>query len=135
MKTSDYHTEKATQWCLEAVADANREWLVTIDAVHFIIGRADDCNLKLIDKRISRHHAEIRISGDLLWIRDLGSTNGTFVGGARIERADIDAAPIADQAPGQAVVIGGYQLLFQVGELSTAPEEEIEGCRSLVSQR
>ena len=28
------------------------EWLVSIDAVPFIIGRNDDCHLKLIDKRI-----------------------------------------------------------------------------------
>ena len=47
------------QWCLEAVADAGRKWLVTIESFPFVIGRADDCDLKLIDKRISKHHSEI----------------------------------------------------------------------------
>lgn len=77
------------QWCLEAVADNKREWLVAIESVPFLIGRADDCNLNLIDKHISRHHSEIRKSGDLLWIRDLKSTNGTYVNQKKIEQAHL----------------------------------------------
>ncbi|WP_372680071.1 EAL domain-containing protein [Desulfosarcina sp.] len=77
------------QWCLEAVADAGRKWLVCIESVPFVIGRADDCDLKLIDDRISRHHCEIRISSDLLWIRDLESTNGTHVNEKRIKHAEL----------------------------------------------
>ena len=77
------------QWCLESVADTQREWIVTIESSPFIIGRADDCHLKLVDKHISRHHSEIRSSGDLLWVRDLGSTNGTFVNQSRIINAQL----------------------------------------------
>ena len=35
------------KWCLEAVADSDKVWQVTIESVPFVIGRADDCNLKL----------------------------------------------------------------------------------------
>lgn len=77
------------QWCLESVADAGGKWLVTIESVPFVIGRANDCDLKLIDDRISRHHSEIRISGDLLWIRDLESTNGTYVNENIIKQAEL----------------------------------------------
>ncbi len=77
------------QWSLEAVADAGRKWLVTIESVPFVIGRAYDCDLKLIDDRISRHHCEIRISSDLLWIRDLESTNGTYVNKNKIKHAEL----------------------------------------------
>ena len=77
------------QWCIEAVADAGRKWLVNIASVPFVIGRADDCDLKLIDDRISRHHCEIHISGDLLWIRDLESTNGTSVNKSKIKHAEL----------------------------------------------
>ena len=89
MATNDYFIEKKVQWSLEAVADADRQWTVNIDALHFIIGRGDECNLKLIDKRISRQHAEIRVGGDLLWIRDLNSTNGTFVNRKIIDQAEL----------------------------------------------
>lgn len=77
------------QWYLESVADTDREWLVTIDTVPFVIGRDDTCDLKLIDKRISRNHTEIRISGDMLWIHDLKSTNGTYVNHSKIESSEL----------------------------------------------
>ena len=76
-------------WYLEAVADANREWMVAIEPFPFIIGRDEDCNLKLTDRRISRHHSEIRKSGDHLWIRDFESTNGTFVNQKAIKQAEL----------------------------------------------
>jgi EAL domain-containing protein (putative c-di-GMP-specific phosphodiesterase class I) len=76
-------------WYLEAVADANREWMVAIEPFPFIIGRDEDCNLKLTDKRISRHHSEICKSGDHLWIRDFESTNGTFVNQKAIKQAEL----------------------------------------------
>lgn len=77
------------KWCLESVAVEGRGWLANIESVPFVIGRADDCDLKLIDNRISRHHSELRISGDLLWIRDLESTNGTFVNKNKIEHSQL----------------------------------------------
>jgi EAL domain-containing protein (putative c-di-GMP-specific phosphodiesterase class I) len=91
------------QWCLKAVADADREWLVAIDSIPFIIGRADNCNLKLIDKRISRHHTEIRMSGDMLWVRDLKSTNGTFVNQKKIALSEM-------LEPSDIISIGDYKL-------------------------
>jgi len=89
LKKNESLKEKQVHWCLEYVADEDREWQVTIDSVPFVMGRADDCNLKLTDRHISRHHSEIRISGDLLWIRDLKSTNGTFVNQNRLEDAQL----------------------------------------------
>ena len=55
------------------------------------IGRADDNEVMVADLQVSRHHAELRKSpGGTYEITDLGSHNGTFVNGARIESA---AAP------------------------------------------
>ena len=43
------------------------------------VGRATVCDLTLPDNTVSRQHAEIEFEGDELKVRDLGSTNGTFV--------------------------------------------------------
>jgi len=97
------------QWYLESVAESGREWLVNIVAIPYVIGRAEDCNLRLVDDRISRHHSEIRISGDLLWIRDLQSTNGTFVNQNKIEQAQL-------LDPDDTITVGKYK--FKVRSLS-----------------
>ncbi len=46
-----------------------------------IIGRAEDCNLRLANRFVSRHHCELLIDGreHVVRVRDLGSQNGTFV--------------------------------------------------------
>ena len=77
------------KWVLEAVTDSNKEWRVVIENDPFIVGRNEDCELKLTDKRISRQHFEIRRGGDLIWIRDLNSTNGTFVNHKKINQAEL----------------------------------------------
>ena len=43
------------------------------------IGTAADNDLVLTDRAVSRRHAEIRMTADGLLLRDLGSTNGTFI--------------------------------------------------------
>ena len=49
-----------------------------------VVGTDPDCDLVLSDRTVSRRHAEVRRDGDLLLVRDLGSTNGTFYGEARV---------------------------------------------------
>jgi hypothetical protein len=51
------------------------------------IGRAVDSALILLDPSISRRHAEFTLTDGVLSVRDLGSTNGTFVGEKRVESA------------------------------------------------
>src|SRR5262249_39124802 len=57
-----------------------------------IIGRANDTDLSLAGWRVSRRHAEVFVSNDRPFVRDLGSSFGTFVNETRIE----DAHPIGD---------------------------------------
>lgn len=54
-----------------------------------VIGRAADARVVLTHASVSRRHARIIVHGDEIWIEDLGSRNGTFVDGQRIERARI----------------------------------------------
>jgi pSer/pThr/pTyr-binding forkhead associated (FHA) protein len=50
----------------------------------FVFGRGSQAGIELPDKSVSRRHAEIRVEGDQLSIRDLGSTNGTRLNGQLI---------------------------------------------------
>ena len=49
------------------------------------IGRGKDCDYPILDQKLSKQHAEIRVGEDGAWIEDLGSTNGTYVQGEPLE--------------------------------------------------
>ncbi|WP_110207123.1 FHA domain-containing protein FhaB/FipA [Nocardioides daejeonensis] len=49
-----------------------------------LIGRGQDAAIRLDDDYVSTRHARIALSGDQWFVEDLGSTNGTYVGQARI---------------------------------------------------
>lgn len=51
------------------------------------IGRGSDCDLALDEPEMSRRHALIENSGDGIYLRDLGSANGTFVNGVQVRDA------------------------------------------------
>jgi diguanylate cyclase (GGDEF)-like protein len=66
-------------------ADAGRR--VDLDRPHLIIGRQSDCNVQLDSASVSRRHAELAVAADRVLLRDLGSANGTWLNGRRLERA------------------------------------------------
>ncbi|MBV1861590.1 MAG: FHA domain-containing protein, partial [Nannocystaceae bacterium] len=51
------------------------------------VGKSRSCDVVLPDDSVSRVHAEIRREGDAYRLRDRGSTNGSYVGGARVTDA------------------------------------------------
>jgi pSer/pThr/pTyr-binding forkhead associated (FHA) protein len=52
-----------------------------------VVGRKEDCDLRLEHKSVSKMHCIIVKTDGMLFLRDLGSTNGTRVNGTRIRRA------------------------------------------------
>ncbi len=68
------------------------------------IGRAADCELRLPSGDASRQHAEIVAGEDGFTLRDLGSTNGTFVNGERVSEHRL--------APGDRIHIGSSAITF-----------------------
>jgi transcriptional regulator with PAS, ATPase and Fis domain len=58
------------------------------------VGTAEGATLRLDDRAVSRIHCEIRVEGPRIVLRDLGSTNGTFVDAVRVRDADIPAGTV-----------------------------------------
>jgi EAL domain-containing protein (putative c-di-GMP-specific phosphodiesterase class I) len=71
-------------WILESVAEGGKLRRLAIRALPFVIGRRPGLALTLPSVAVSRSHAEIYGAGDALRVRDLGSSNGTFVNGQLI---------------------------------------------------
>lgn len=62
---------------------------IPLKKAKFVIGRSPECSLRAGSDAISRRHCEIRLTRSEISIVDLGSRNGTFVNGNRIEREEI----------------------------------------------
>ncbi len=73
-----------------------------------VIGRGEDADLRVDRPALSRRHAEIRIEGDRLELRDLGSSNGTQLGGTKIA-----SNTVVRLAPGDIVELGATSILVQ----------------------
>lgn len=54
-----------------------------------VIGRAADCDIVIVAGTISRHHARLVVSESATILEDLGSRNGTFLRGKRIDRQEL----------------------------------------------
>src|SRR5258708_4629309 len=55
-----------------------------VAGVTTVIGRQADWGLRLQAKNVSRHHCQVLVSDDKVIVKDLGSSNGTFVNDRRI---------------------------------------------------
>src|SRR5438874_1280962 len=53
----------------------------------YVIGRRSDCQIFVPDMRVSRQHARLWKDGENWEIEDLGSNNGTFVNGTKVQSA------------------------------------------------
>lgn len=73
---------------------------------HTVLGRGADADLRLDDPSVSRRHAEIVLS-DPPRVNDLGSTNGTFLDGERVQSAEL--------YDGARVGIGSLTMVFRYG--------------------
>ncbi len=73
-------------WYLEGFIDSGRRtWRTLIRSLPLVVGRHPDCDLQLFSKEVSLRHAELFECEGELWIRDLGSTNGTAVNLEQLE--------------------------------------------------
>ncbi len=71
-----------------------------------IIGRKEDCDLRIPLGEVSRQHAVLMVSNGEVSIRDLGSSNGTYVNNQRVTEQELEA--------GDHIVIGPVVFTVQI---------------------
>lgn len=82
----------------------NRVFKLSRDAT--VIGRREDCDLRIPLGEISRKHCRIVRSDDGFLVEDMGSSNGTYVNGKRVQSLDLEA--------GDTVQIGPVVFVLQI---------------------
>jgi hypothetical protein len=87
---------------------AGSESTLDLNKAVTVIGRANECELRLDDPGVSRRHAEIRVNGGEAEVIDLGSTNGIRVNGK--------AVPSARLLDGDRIDLGSTSLVFRRDE-------------------
>ena len=72
------------------------------------VGRVEDNTLQIADASVSSHHAEILLRGSDIVIKDIGSTNGTFINNQKITESVLQ--------PGQTLRFGQVELKIDDGK-------------------
>jgi hypothetical protein len=70
-----------------------------------LLGRGTDCDLRLVDPGVSRHHSELRVEDDQVVLVDRGSTNGTLVNGQPVRRVVL--------VDGMTITLGRTTMVFR----------------------
>ena len=77
------------------------------------IGRVEDNLFQIADPSVSSHHCEVHLRGNEILIRDLNSTNGTFINGEKITESVLK--------PGQTLRLGNVELKLDAPGTPAAP--------------
>lgn len=79
---------ESTGWALKAnhAALGNRVYPINTETV---IGRSRECDISLAAAHLSRRHVKLFVQEGLLYLRDLGSANGTYLNGERVTEARV----------------------------------------------
>jgi len=86
---------------------------IPITGSTFTVGRRPGNSLQILENSVSGKHAELTIDAQGVFLRDLGSTNGTRVGGERILETRVRS--------GVAVAFGNVELVLLGGDAESAP--------------
>jgi diguanylate cyclase (GGDEF)-like protein len=110
---------------LTVLSGLNAGQVFTLERAETLIGRGRDVGVRIEDVGISRVHSRIvRTMDGKYYVEDLKSTNGTFVGGKRVERMEIHGGERLQIGPNVVLRFAiideaEEQLAFQLYEAST----------------
>ena len=74
-----------------------------------VIGRIPECDIQLMVENVSRKHARIIYFNEEYKIEDMGSTNGIYVNGIKVEKCSLRDQDLLE--------IGGVKILFSEGKI------------------
>lgn len=96
----------ALEVVLIRVTESGEQQPVPLSREKTIIGRLDDCHIRIPIADVSRKHCEIIVEGGSITVNDLGSSNGTFV-----NQDQVESQPLA---AGDLVSVGGIVFVVSV---------------------
>lgn len=82
---------------------------VPVNQLEFLIGRGADCDLRLRNNSVSRHHCILRVASGEAVLIDLGSSNGTYLNNERVR----SQAPLHS---GDELRVGTCRFLVDLGD-------------------
>ncbi len=93
-------------------ADGSAPVDLTRDVV--LVGRGEDCDLRVDHKSVSKRHCVLVRTDGLVLLRDLGSTNGTRVNGTRVRRAAL--------LPNDQIAFANFRFTLVFGSMAVKPK-------------
>ncbi len=100
-----------------------RGTVLVLAADRLVLGRGANCELRVDDSHVSLAHAELLCSSAQTTVRDLGSTNGTLVNGAKIAAAQA-------LRHGDVLRFGTVEARFEEPDVAAAPTGGVPGVGS-----
>jgi two-component system, cell cycle response regulator len=88
---------------LVVLAGASVGEMYKVEGDKTVIGRGQKAQVRLLDDGISREHAQVVVEGNRIYLEDLGSTNGTFCNGLKVDRREL--------ADGDKILVGSTTIL------------------------
>ncbi|HEU0009303.1 MAG TPA: FHA domain-containing protein [Verrucomicrobiae bacterium] len=86
------------------------------------VGRVSDNAFEIPEASVSSHHAEILLRGTEVVVRDLNSTNGTYIAGERITSEAV-------LKPGQILRLGTVDMRLETGDAAPKPKQALDHTR------
>lgn len=96
-------------WLLVAVGGPHNGASYPLDERGVTLGRSDECEVVLASQNVSRKHARFFLYQDAPYVQDLGSRNGIFVNGTRVQQQVL--------RPGDSIAMGEFTFLISDGSV------------------